>query len=667
MVGVIKDGDTKFDRGFDSASDVCSLPPGSYAWSVNMLNRGGVLQTRPGFDWLYTLPPGRLQGISVFYPLIGAPALIMFAGGIGYLSTYPYKTFKAIPGATFSPLSTQVYTALCTQSAQNNADGSIQLITPRKLLICQDGINPPAYFDGRVLTPITGVGGTPQGTHVAWAGGRLWVAQKNLVFASDIANPLSFLEQTYNTLGGVNYFTLPGNCTGLVPLPGYLDTVAPLIAFTNTTTSLFQSNILNRTLWPATPNFQSEIFPTIGCIAPRSIVSVAGLLWWMSNIGLTRLDSAQASALTTQIYRIDRELVRSAYFLSEDMSGACMGIYENLVLTSVPYADKINRHTWVYDASANNLASQNQVSYLTTAWSTVWSSIWTGVQPVEWCSVNLGNHSRLFCASIDDDGNNRIYEAFSKEKRDNGCDISWSMETRAYTAGAPVLKEFRFMRYKVSELQGEVNLKISWAGAERGRWKPFSTPVFQSEEGNIDSQMVYKSTDMWYALKKQSRIARTQDVRDMKVDKFSSAGIEGPYDTIGPNKETIDTGFQFRIEGSGPCCIRAIEVFMDPVPMPDSGLHRDNEDPGTNYVEFDGAATHEESDFDVAPEFYAVTETASAVWDNWVGKAVATINGTISIEESTKRALQIAQARAQKYLEETATPYLGGSLVSNSS
>lgn len=665
-VGQVKDGDLKFDRGLDSMSDIVSLPPGCYGWSVNMLNRGGVMQTRPGFDWLYSLPPGKLQGLSVFIPIIGTPAMIAFVDGVGYVSQYPYKSVSVIQGATMSSSADMVFTAMCTQSAQNNADGSIQLIQPRKLLIVQDGINPPAYYDGRVLTPITGIGMTPQGTHVAWAGARLWVAQKNLVFASDISNPLGFTEQTYNTLGGVDYFTLPDVCTGLAPMPGTLDTQAPLLAFTKTTTTLFQANILNRTSWPSTINFQLEIFPTIGCVASRSIVAVSGLLWWMSNIGLTRLDSAQASAITTQIYRVDRELVRSSYFLNGDLSGACMGIYENLVLTSVPYADLTNKHTWVYDASANNLASQNQVSYLTTAWSTVWASIWTGVQPVQWLSITIDEHSRLFCASVDADGNNRVYEAFSKEKRDNGCDILWAFETRAYSAGSPVRKEFRYIAYNLAEIQGEVNLKISWAGPNRGRWKHFSDPVFYAEEGILSADTVLNSTDMVYALKKQSRVARSGDIRDLPQDKFTSAGIEGLVEPVLPNWENVDTAFQFRFEGSGPCMIKSIEVFMDLVPAPDSGQGNDKEKPGTNFVAFDGAATTDPADFNTPPVFYTATAKYQATWDNFAGISSATVNGTISQAEANKRALQVAAARAQEYLEEIAVPYVGGSLAQSS-
>jgi len=664
--GELVDMDGKFDRGLDSASDLMTLPPGCYGWSVNMLNRGGALQCRPGYQWKYTLPAGNLQGLSVFVPAIGSPVLVAFVDGVGYSASYPYNAFQRIQGAVMSTGAKQVFTAQCTQSATSNSDGSITLISPRQLLMVQDGINPPAYYDGRILTALTGAGVTPQGTVMAFVGARLWVARGNLVFASDIANPLSFLEQTYNTLGGVQYFTLPENCTGMAPIPGAPNVNTPLLVFTQSTTNMFQAAILNRTLWPSTANFQSQVFPTMGCVAGKSISAVSGMLWWFSDFGLTRLDSAQASALTTKVYRIDREMVRSSANLFEDLTGICSAIYENFVLVSVPSASKSNKHTWVYDGSVNDLASQNAAAYFTSAWSSVWASVWTGVQPVEWASLKINGRTRLFCASEDSDGQNRIYEAFTSERRDNGCDIPWAMESRAYIAGTPLKKHMRFIHYSLSELQGEVNLRVSWAGATRGRWKVISMPNFYAEEGNINATETLTSNSVLYGFKKQSRVARTRDVRDIKEDSLSSQGIEGLVEFIEPTKESVDIGYQVRIEGSGPCAVRQIAVFMDRITPPDSGQRDDLENPSEHYVRFDGAAAREESKLDAPVDVYPATANATASWNNFEGQGEAGINGTISQAESTKRANQVAHARAEEYLRVTAEPYAGGSLVESS-
>lgn len=652
--GALKDGDARFNLGMDSESDPLVLQPSSYCWSENMLNRGGVLQARPGFNVRYSLPAGNFQGLSVFTPRTGLPVLVAFVSGVPYASSFPYNGWRLVQGATMSADAKRVYTAQTVQSAQTNSDGSLQLISPRKLLMVQDGINPPAYFDGRVLTSLTGSTSTPQGTHMAWVGSRLWVARREQIFASDIANPLSFVEQTYNTLGGINYFLLSGPCTGLAPVPGAPNVNTPLLAFTDSDTTMFQANILNRSLWPSTAQFQSTIFPTLGCVAPRSIVSVSGMLWWFSDFGLTRLDAAQASQLTTRLYRIDHEMSRSACRLFSDLSRVASAVYENFVLVSVPNSSTKNRHTWVYDGTVAERLSES-ASVLTSV-PPVWASVWTGVNPVEWVSIKVNGRTRLFCGSVDLDGQNRVYEAFGKERRDNGCDFPWAAETRAYTGQTLARKHLRFVEYALSELQGDVNLRISWAGASRGRWKVMAKPTFSAEEGNIDAYVTYKATDVLYGLKKQSRVARTQDVRDLEEDPLSSSGIEGPVETIEPDKEAIDSAFQIRIEGSGPCAIRSIRVFMDLEAEPDSGQPDDLET-ADHFVRFDGAASEVESALEALPDSYTSTGTGRAQYNNFAATATATLTSTISQDDADKRAAQVAQARAENRLRTIATPY----------
>lgn len=662
-VGAIKDGDAGFVGTLDSASDPMVLQPGSFAWSINMLNRDGIPHARPGYDWAFTLPSGILQGITYFLSSTGNPVIVAFVSGVCYASAYPYKTFREVTGTTMSATASRVYTARAVQSATANPDGSITLIPPRNLLIVQDGVNPPAYFDGNTLTPITGTSVTPQGTHMAWVGSRLWVARGNRIFASDISNPLSFVEQTYNTLGGVNYFLLSDNCTGLAPVPGAPINLTSLFAFTDNDTTTFQANILNRSLWPSTPNFQYTTFPSLGCVSSRSIVSISAELWWFSSMGLTRLDAAQASQLSTRIYRLDNEMIRSSHKLKRDLSGVACVAYENLVLTSVPYASKWNKHTWVYDGTVDERLSESATVLTNTP--PVWASVWTGVQPVEWTTFMVDSRPFVFCASVDHDGNNRVYKAFSTEQRDNGCDFPWAFETRAYTGGAIGRKHLRFLEYSLSELQGEVNLNIFWAGVSRGRWKSVATPTFYAQEGNIDTNRSYLPSDVLYALKKQSRIARTQDVRDLPEDKYSSAGVEGIVEYVEDDKEAIDVAFQFRITGSGPCAIRSLRVFMDQVNDADSGQAVKAEVEGTHMVRFDGAATtglpatvsSTPPNLDTAPDVYPATMSAEAFWNNFGGQQSATINGTISQDESNKRAAQVALARANYLMTAEAQPY----------
>lgn len=651
MTGALKDGDVRFARGSDSVSDPATLGPESYVSSVNMLNRGGVLQTRPGLRCVFTLPDGVLQGLSVFKPRIGLPVLTSFVSGVPYVSSFPFSSVREVGGARMSATAKRVYTEQTTKSVERNADGSLTLITPRSLLMVQDGVSPASYFDGRILAAVTGKQKTPQGTHMAWVGHRLWVARREQLFAGDIGDPFSAVEQEFNTLGGINYFILPGQCTGLGKAPG---NKVPLLVFTDSSTTVFRSDILNRALWTDTPDFQSDLFPNLGCVASRSIVSKSGLLWWYSDFGLVNLNTARTFQVSSDIDFLDREMIRSSRALNGDVSGIASASYENFLLTSVPHASKKNRHTWVLDGSTNDL--------LDDKFPPAWSSVWTGVNPVQWVSVKINGRTRLFCASADDDGINRVYEAFTSDRQDNGCDIPWSFDTRVYTAGSIIPKHMRYLEYALSELSGQVDLKISWAGASRGRWKPIARPTFLAQRGNIFADGVYSSETPLFALKKQSRLDRTQDVRDLPPDPLSSAGIEGLVVPISANKEEIDRGFQIRFEGSGRCAVRALRLFMDAEAEPDSGSPGQAED-DDHFVRFDGAAADNLNDLNEAPEIFTASATEVAQRGNFAAAASASIRSTISQSDADKRAKQVARARAEYRYRTIAPKKVSGALV----
>lgn len=652
--GAIKDGDLGFARGMDSVSDPLTLAPQYFTFSTNMLNRGGAMQTRPGIFSKLLLPPGQLQGLKVYTPRFGIPSLVAFVNGVAYSSTYPFTSYREVLGAHLSAEARSVYTAQTTQALTTNLDGSVSLVEPRSLLMAQDGVNPAIHFDGNVTTALTGPLSTPQGTHMAWAGGRLWVARRNQLFAGDIADPTSFTEITYNTLGGQRFFILDGNITGLAPLPSSSAVKMPLLAFTDQSTSMFRANILNRAAWPEVEDFQTILFPKVGCVAPRSIVAVNGMLWWFSDFGLVRLDSAANSYITSKLDFFDREMVRSGAFLSEDVSGIASAGYENFCLTSVPHANLRNKHTWVYDASTNDLKDES-----TTAPS-AWASIWTGIAPVEWASINIYGRTRLFCAAKDDDGNNRIYEAFSNAKRDKCTDIPWSLETRSYTGGTMQKKHFRYAEYALSEIAGQVDMKISWAGGSRGRWKPCATPTFLAREGNVEAGRVYEADENLLGLKKQSRVERTQDVRDLPEDSLSSAGIEGQVFRTESEKEAIDSSFALRFEGSGQVAIRAVRLFMDLEPEPDGGM-QDNTELDEQFVRFDGAAATTEAPLQADEPPFTATKTERAQVKNYAATATVTTESFVSQSDADKRASQAARCRAEAEVRFKVPAYVGGS------
>jgi len=651
-VPVITDGDLSFPNGMDSFSEPYTLPTGKYTLGVNLLHSGGVAQTRPGFRTAFKLPSGKLQGLTAHTPSTGLPQLLATVDGQVYASDLPFHSYRTVAGATMSSTAKQVFTCQTIKSLERNPDKSLKFIRPRTLTIFQDGINPPAYYDGSKMHVSKGKLAIPQGTVMAFAGGRLWVARREKLFASDLADPLSFYEQTFNALGGLQYFILPGAITGLTRMPG--QNIPMLLAFTDETTTSFRSDILDRSLWGQVEDFQRMVFHTTGCVSQRSIVSNNGLLWWYSLKGQTRIDIAQTTQISSRSRRTDREVIRSKNRLAQDLTSIASAHFADYLLTSVPHADNFNRHTWVLDDGSSDTLTEEQPLN--------WASVWTGVRPVEWATVKINGVARLFCASVDADGENRVYEAFIDERRDNGCDIPWAIETRAYAGQTIGNKELRFAEYRLSELAGQTNLRVSWAGASRGQWKVMATPTFMAREGSLDARDILEADSLIYALKKQTRTARTRDLREAEEDSLSSNGIEGPVKNLEPNKEAIDTAFQLRIEGSGQCGLRMVELFMDQVPTVDGGQPETIET-DERFVRFDGAASDELSNLNEALPTFTAHALRSARYGDYVVSAEADVESRISQADADKRAGQLAQRRADYGLSLVVPPRTGGTLV----
>src|SRR6266542_2081255 len=106
----IDDGDVSFEVGMDSNTHPIKLPPGKYARGENIVNRGGIVQCRPGYRCLTALPEGRLQGFAVFRPKIGPELKLFVVGGFLYVSEFPFSAVRLVPDVSFSSSSRQCRT-----------------------------------------------------------------------------------------------------------------------------------------------------------------------------------------------------------------------------------------------------------------------------------------------------------------------------------------------------------------------------------------------------------------------------------------------------------------------------------------------------------------------------------------------------------------------------
>lgn len=634
--------------GMDSSLAPEQLLPGFYSRAMNIVNRGGIVQCRPGYRCISQLPDGLLQGGDVFRPKQGLVSILFGVAGNLYISDAPFREYRQVPGVSFSPTARQLYFKLVEQSVELNVDGSLTLISPKNLLVISDGGTSPAVvFDGTRAAAQRGAGTIPLGGAMEWIADRLWVAQGARLFASDIANPISFTEDIY--IATAKSFVLPSTITAMTKTPSTAQSFAQLLVFTENTTTIFQAGIRDRSQWAGTTDFQKEIFPKIGCVSQRSVVLQYGFLWWYSKQGLTNIDVAAQVFVTSSLDYADAEMQDSKARLSEDLAGIACTTYENYLLASVPHADKFNTHTWCLDSTVMIGGGQKVPA---------WNSFWTGTRPVSWISDNINGINRCLYFSVDYDGKNRLWEAFTPDRLDDGCSITWWVELASLNFGLPLkTKEFRYSELFSSELAGVVDIAVFWAGPARGKYKRIFTKRFNATRGTWRSDQRYTMEDKVFALKKQSRPIKTQDGRAIIAEEtLSSCDVEAPAE------EFRDESFQLLIVGSGPGAIRGQVMYAEPPTNTDDsggGLPECEDETEENFVRFDGGASEHhdfrpayEQLFEEFPVFYSV-RSETVTQKGFTEVAIGSAQSVISQQDADKIASQIARRLASKRLEDS--------------
>jgi hypothetical protein len=459
------------------------------------------------------------------------------------------------------------------------------------------------------------------------------------VYASDIANPLSFREQIY--LGGISAFVMPGNVTGMAVTPS-ID-LQQLMVFTEQTSTLLQANIRDRSNWENIEGFQTQVYE-IGCTSHKSIVNHYGQLWWFSPQGLVNIDMATQSKLSSRVSVRDIEMTVSGIGLDSDLSGCAGAAFGNYVVMSVPHEDIYNKHTWVLDnAAAESLKAEIGAT---------WSGYWMGTRPVQWVYGVIAGQERIFHISKDEDGENRLWAAFQEERLDNGCPITWAFGTRGYFGASSQVpyppgrdKEFCFADLSVAEAVGNLDIGVFYAGGTRGPFKQCLTKLVKAEEGILHADEEIDANTELYALKPQSRQIRTEDVRMKPVDDLQSCPVERK------KNELEDDSFQLVVVGQGQGGVRWIRAFGQTAAEDNEG---------------ECGASKKDADYDkiesalqAAFIFFESTQVIILTTDdNYQAIGTGSSTSVITQGAADRAAAAIATQYAEKYLRDQIPPFL---------
>jgi hypothetical protein len=592
-------------HGVNSVRNPWALPDDQLKWAQNINIRGGIAQTRPGFSMRLSLPAGNFQGgiifgankqyqaARTFKNAFGAqvfqPATIwtpdggeiqkmelsyaVFAvDGKVYYAPFPLQQPKnwsdyLLEGITLDSKVERVNFVIATQSAQTST-GGLTVTPSHRMVIVQDGISAAGYWDGSNKTGAQS-SDIPLGYWMAFSGNRLWVANSNVISASDLGNPLGWQERVSGT--GRGDFTVPRPVTGMVDYIGQ-NNDSRLFVFTDRTTHSFASGILDRAQWASTANFQNVLYPAIGCVAGKSISFQAGMMWWYSQGGLVSADVASAAYLSSQVLYKDIEMAKAKRLMSSNLTGICAVSFENYLLYSIPYLETLNSATMVLDYAAASEWNQSR--------SPAWAGVWTGIRPIEWSAAVIESQPRVFAFSVDyaatNDGSfNSLWEAFSDNRYDTYLSIKadgsvnsliqriyCQVETALMGDGMD-LKQLVYGELECSQIAGTVDIRTSYRGSKGAYVDILNTRILAATEAYQyqTDQVVSEEVNKLGFLQTQHRRLTTETV----TPDSTLVSCESPF------AANVDKAFSFLIEWCGAMGVEAVRMFQDPYPTQSFG------------------------------------------------------------------------------------------------
>jgi hypothetical protein len=575
---IIVDG--QWSGGVDSLLYPTDLLPSTYSWGVNVINRGGVVQTRPGKRRVVSFCGHVAQGHHWCRTLDDRNYELVAIDGNVYYAPFPFTKWTLVAGVQFNSNAERIYFCTGEQAIKYNPDNTIALLpNPVNIVTMQDGTSTPCYWNamdfssGQITTStVTGNPLSPMriGTLMVWQDNRLWLVVDNLIYASDLLYPQSFQENTY--LAEQTGFRFPRSVVAMRPAP-----VQGLLVETDSSMHTLMSYIQDRPQWQTTQGFQSDVNLEIGVISPWAIEYLHGMAWQFTARGIISYDRALTQNLTTVILTADGEMQRSKNLMAPNVSSAAIGVWENVLMVAVPASCVKNRHTWIMDAGiAEKL---NNTSGL------CWTGIWTGTYPVQFTSPIVDgtqhnyelSYSAGFLALNQGDSpspqpetnlplqaNIHLWENFIPNQLDGvESPIYCSVETRAYTLTTDDYYRFVFAEFMIVNLKGIVPVQVYVTGLA-GNYQPLFSTTLRADIGpwgNPDHE-----TTLYYVALGQTTLFENyrRQVRHLRTQEFVvHESSDGAACTEIQRMDGVDKAFQLMIQWQGRMGIRQLKFFYD--------------------------------------------------------------------------------------------------------
>jgi hypothetical protein len=581
--------DGPWPGGVDSFLYPTDLVQGTYAWGVNIVNRGGVVQTRPGKHRTISFCGRIAQGAHWCRTVDDQNYVLVAIDGKVYWALFPFLTWTQAANISLNPLATRVWFATGIQAIQYNTDDSIAVLpNPINIVTIQDGTTGPWYWNavdytnGQITAGyITGTANKvpmPIGGPMLWKDNYMWLASKNIVYASDLLYPQAFSQNDF--LAENTGFRMPRAITNMIPSPEQ-----GVLVETDSSLHSLQSFIQDRTQWSSTQGFQADINTEVGLVAPFAIAYMHGMPWMLTARGLISYDRAQNTTLTSVILTQDGEMMRSKQLLSQSVTRSCMGVWENCLLLSVPASSPYNRHTWVLDAGISQKLNNDL--------GMCWSGIWTGTFPVQFVSPIVNGVQHIYELSYSSgylalnqgespspmnagDGalppqaNIHFYENMIPNQIDDvESSINCSFETRAFILNTDDYYRFVFAEFMLVHLRGIVKFQVYVSGLA-GNYQPLFSTTLRADIGpwgNDQDAVLYYVAGAGEQVPEGTTTEfenyRSQ-VRHLRSTEYIvHQSKDGAACTEIQRLDGVDKAFQLLIQWQGRLGIRQLKFFYD--------------------------------------------------------------------------------------------------------
>jgi hypothetical protein len=441
----------------------------------NLSIRGGRAHTRPAIVRRGYLPPGRLQGGTVF----GKISRLMVSVS-GRLYEVDPRTWGATEKTGWlsedeAKLANPEKDRLRDLRRNSPAKPRHTYCETAGSLVVQDNQSAAIIYDG-VSIRRAASDEVPIGGAMAYGNGRLAVAVKNgyAVRIGDIRkddhqSELKFTETYDLTAGGDFGFAAPVKALAVLPVVDTSSGQGPLIVGCENQVLTLKTNITQRSMWPDV-GMETVLLPTRGITGPGAVVAVNQDLYFRSSDGLRALRTSTADysapGLAPLSAEVRQRLDFDTPFLLED---AQVAYFDNRVLCTHSPMVYWNRSLaqGLVALNFDSISGRGQKS------NPAFDGEWDGVVVASIVVGHIDGVERCFILGRVLDGRNAVWELL-RETELATEPVTQALESRRFFGGnAFARKTLRRLDVSASEIRGPVTIRAYFRPDGFPYWVPW--------------------------------------------------------------------------------------------------------------------------------------------------------------------------------------------------